>query len=147
MNNRTLFSLLGGVTLLPVMGAAQTQRPNIILNIDDMGYSDPSCFGGDYVNTTNIDRMASEGLSLTQFYTACPISSPSRVGLTTGMYPTRWGINTFLQERVNNAKNEQNDFLTDRADYEKVLCRNGFDAYRCYCCYGSAETQYPCHRG
>ena len=101
---------------MPMMGAAQTQRPNIIImNIDDMGYSDPSCFGGDYVNTTNIDRLASEGLSLTQFYTACPISSPSRVGLTTGMYPTRWGINTFLQERVNNAKNEQNDFLTDRA--------------------------------
>ena len=84
MTNRTLFSLLGGVTLMPMMGAAQTQRPNIIImNIDDMGYSDPSCFGGDYVNTTNIDRLASEGLSLTQFYTACPISSPSRVGLTT----------------------------------------------------------------
>ena len=82
MTNRTLFSLLGGVTLMPMMGAAQTQRHNIIImNIDDMGYSDPSCFGGDYVNTTNIDWLASEGLSLTQFYTACPISSPSRVGL------------------------------------------------------------------
>ncbi len=60
MTNRTLFSLLGGVTLMPMMGAAQTQRPNnIIMNIDDMGYSDPSCFGGDYVNTTHIDQMAS----------------------------------------------------------------------------------------
>ena len=115
---------------MPMMGAAQTQtqRPNIIImNIDDMGYSDPSCFGGDYVNTTNIDRLASEGLSLTQFYTACPISSPSRVGLTTGMYPTRWGINTFLQERVNNAKNEQNDFLTDRApSMARALKNSGY---------------------
>ena len=108
--------LLSSAALLPVIGAAQSERPNIIiLNIDDMGYSDPSCFGGNYVNTTNIDQLANEGLSLTQFYTACPISSPSRVGLTTGMYPTRWGINTFLQERVNNAKNEQNDFLSDKA--------------------------------
>ena len=108
--------LLSSASLLPIWGIAQTERPNIIiLNIDDMGYSDPSCFGGDYVNTTNIDQLADEGLSLTQFYTSCPISSPSRVGLTTGMYPTRWGINTFLQERVNNAKNEQNDFLSDRA--------------------------------
>ena len=108
--------LLSSAALLPVLGTAQTERPNIIiLNIDDMGYSDPSCFGGDYVNTTNIDQLANEGLTLTQFYTACPISSPSRVGLTTGMYPTRWGINTFLQERVNNAKNEQNDFLSDKA--------------------------------
>lgn len=108
--------LLSSATLLPVLGAAQAERPNIIImNIDDMGYSDPSCFGGDYVNTANIDQLANEGLTLTQFYTACPISSPSRVGLTTGMYPTRWGINTFLQERVNNAKNEQNDFLSDKA--------------------------------
>ena len=107
---------MSSAALLPVIGAAQSDRPNIIiLNIDDMGYSDPSCFGGDYVNTTNIDQLANEGLSLTQFYTSCPISSPSRVGLTTGMYPTRWGINTFLQERVNNAKNEQNDFLSDKA--------------------------------
>lgn len=107
---------MSSVALLPVIGAAQSDRPNIIiLNIDDMGYSDPSCFGGDYVNTANIDQLANEGLSLTQFYTSCPISSPSRVGLTTGMYPTRWGINTFLQERVNNAKNEQNDFLSDKA--------------------------------
>ena len=58
MTNRTLFSLLGGVTLMPMMGAAQTQRPNIIImNIDDMGYSDPSCFGGDYVNTTWKSRV------------------------------------------------------------------------------------------
>ena len=111
-------NLLLTAAALPAVLAAQTtaERPNIIiLNIDDMGYSDPSCFGGDYVQTTNIDRLAAEGLSLTQFYTSCPISSPSRVGLTTGMYPTRWGINTFLQERANNAKNEQNDFLSDKA--------------------------------
>lgn len=62
MTNRTLFSLLGGVTLMPMMGAAQTQRPNIIImNIDDMGYSDPSCFGGDYVNTTNIRPAGQRG--------------------------------------------------------------------------------------
>ena len=120
--------LLSSASLLPILGLAQTERPNIIiLNIDDMGYSDPSCFGGDYVNTTNIDQLASEGLSLTQFYTSCPISSPSRVGLTTGMYPTRWGINTFLQERVNNAKNEQNDFLNDRApSMARALKNSGY---------------------
>ncbi len=81
-------------------GAAQ-ERPNIIIiNIDDMEYSDPSCFGGQYAPTPNIDRMADEGIRFTQFYTSCPISSPSRTGLTTGMYPTRWGINTFLQDRA-----------------------------------------------
>ena len=43
------------------------------------------------------------------------------------MYPTRWGINTFLQERVNNAKNEQNDFLTDRApSMARALKNSGY---------------------
>lgn len=102
--------------LLCGMTAAAQDRPNIIIvNIDDMGYSDPSCYGGDYVPTPNIDRLAGEGIRFTQFYTSCPISSPSRVGLTTGMYPTRWGITTFLQDRVGNAANEQNDFLSARA--------------------------------
>lgn len=110
--------LLSAVSVMPVMGSAQEvlSRPNIVvINVDDMGYSDPSCYGGDYVATPNIDRLAEEGLSLRQFYSACPISSPSRVGLTTGMYPTRWGINTFLQDRANNAKNEQNDYLAVEA--------------------------------
>lgn len=43
------------------------------------------------------------------------------------MYPTRWGINTFLQERVNNDKNEQNDFLTDRApSMARALKNSGY---------------------
>ena len=122
--------LMTASVALPVISMAQQpqERPNIIiLNIDDMGYSDPSCYGGDYVETPNIDRMAEEGLSLRQFYTSCPISSPSRVGLTTGMYPTRWGINTFLQERVNNAKNEQNDFLSTKApSMARALKESGY---------------------
>lgn len=107
--------------MLPVMVACgmpgfSQEKPNIIIvNVDDMGYSDPSCYGGDYVETPNIDRMAAEGIRFTQFYTSCPISSPSRTGLTTGMYPTRWGITTFLQDRAGNAANEQNDFLDPSA--------------------------------
>ena len=103
--------------MLPVMLACglpvvSQDKPNIIVvYVDDMGYSDPSCYGGDYVPTPNIDRMAEEGIRFTQYYTSCPICSPSRAGITTGMYPTRWGITTFLQDRAGNAANEQNDFL------------------------------------
>ena len=122
--------LMTAASMIPVAAIGQTaERPNIVLiNIDDMGYSDPSCYGGDYVETPNIDKLAEEGLSLRQFYTSCPISSPSRVGLTTGMFPTRWGINTFLQERANNARNEQNDFLLPNApSMARALKESGYN--------------------
>ena len=62
--------LWSATACLPAVGIAQkaTVPPNIvIINIDDMGYSDPSCYGGDYVPTPNIDRLAEDGLSLRQF--------------------------------------------------------------------------------
>jgi len=68
-------------------------RPNIVLVlIDDMGWGDFSCFGNKEIQTTNIDRLAAEGLRFEQFYVNSPICSPSRVALSTGQYPTRWQI-------------------------------------------------------
>ncbi len=92
------------------------ERPNVIMiYVDDMGYSDPCCFGGNFTPTPNIDRLAEEGIRLNQYYSSAPISSPSRVGVTTGMYPLRWGISTYLQSRKGNGKNEQNDYLEPTA--------------------------------
>jgi arylsulfatase A-like enzyme len=120
------------IVVLPLMAcglpALSVEKPNIIiLYIDDMGFSDPSCYGGTYTPTPNIDKLADEGLRFTQYYSACPISSPSRVAITTGMYPTRWGITTFLQTRAGNAENKQNDFLDDRApSMARALKANGY---------------------
>ena len=44
-----------------------------------MGWGDFSCFGNKEIQTTNIDRLASEGLRFEQFYVNSPICSPSRV--------------------------------------------------------------------
>lgn len=119
----TISLLLGGSFLLTAK-----EKPNIIIiYVDDMAYADLSCYGGNYVETKNIDRLAQEGIRFTQYYTVAPISSPSRVGLTTGMYPTRWGIRSFLQTREGNRKNIQNDFLSDRApSLAKTLRENGY---------------------
>lgn len=118
---------------LPILMAsgltAQTvEKPNIILiYIDDMGYSDLTCYGGDYAPTPNIDQLAGEGIRFTQYYTACPISSPSRVGVTSGMFPTRWGITTFLNDRASNARNQSNDYLLDHApSMARTLKSNGY---------------------
>ena len=120
------------VTISLILGSGfplvAQEKPNIImLYIDDMGFSDLSCYGGKFAQTPNIDKIAEEGIRFTQYYSACPISSPSRVGLTTGMYPIRWGINTYLQSRKGNKQNEQNDFLDNKApSMARVLKQAGY---------------------
>ncbi|MBQ8453386.1 MAG: sulfatase-like hydrolase/transferase [Prevotella sp.] len=79
--------------LLPAVAAAQEadERPNIMLIVvDDMGYSDLQCFGGE-VETPNINGLADNGIRFTQFFN-CGRSCPSRASLLTGMYAQQVGI-------------------------------------------------------
>ena len=72
--------------LLPAIYAAD--RPNIVLiNIDDLGYSDIGPYGSTNA-TPHLDRMAREGRKLTSHY-AAPVCTPSRAALLTGSYPKR----------------------------------------------------------
>lgn len=87
---------LMGVTLAvvaPLQAAQKNDKPNIVfIYADDLGYADLSCYGETRWTTTNLDKMAEEGMRFTDFYSASPLSSPSRAGLMTGRYPTRMGI-------------------------------------------------------
>ncbi len=95
---------------------AQAQKPTIILILtDDMGYSDIGCYGGKFAPTPNIDKIASEGIRFTQYYSASPICSPSRTGILTGMAPASWNITSFLHERIENKKCEMADFVSASA--------------------------------
>jgi arylsulfatase A-like enzyme len=90
----------------------QSRKPNVIfIFIDDMGYGDLSSFGNEKLETPNMDRLAEEGISLTNFYTASPICSPARVSVTTGQYPARWGVHSYLASRQKNEKREMAHFL------------------------------------
>ncbi len=92
------------------------KQPNIVfIYTDDMGFGDPSCYGYKEVRTRSIDRLAGEGLRFTQFYVASPICSPSRVGVTTGMFPGRWRINDYLHQRKANHDHDQADWLDPKA--------------------------------
>jgi arylsulfatase len=71
--------------------------PNVVIIFtDDLGYADAGCFGATGFETPNLDRMAREGLRLTQFYTAQPVCSASRAALLTGCYSNRVGIHEAL---------------------------------------------------
>lgn len=73
--------------------AADDRPPNfVVIFTDDQGYNDLGCFGANHVTTPNIDQLAAEGIKLTSFYVAAPLSSPSRAALMTGCYPKRIGL-------------------------------------------------------
>ncbi len=70
--------------------------PNIILvNCDDLGYGDLGCYGSKVNKTPLLDKLAREGLLLTDFYMAAPVCSPSRGAMLTGCYPARIGFADF----------------------------------------------------
>jgi arylsulfatase A-like enzyme len=101
-------------------------RPHIIfIFTDDFGYGDLGSYGGQFVPTPNLDRMAREGIRFTQFYVASPICSPSRTGVTTGMFPARWRITSYLQTRKGNAECGQADFLDPQAPSLARLLKSG----------------------
>ena len=66
------------------------RKPNIILiNCDDLGYGDLGCYGSKENRTPYIDKLAEEGILLTDFYMSSSVCSPSRAGMLTGCYPKR----------------------------------------------------------
>lgn len=71
----------------------KSRLPNIIIIFaDDLGYGDLSCNGHPTIHTPHLDRMAAEGMKLTQFYSAAPVCTPSRAALLTGRLPIRNGM-------------------------------------------------------
>ena len=68
--------------------AAQARQPNIIFILaDDLGPGDLGCYGQKYIKTPNLDRMAAEGMRLTQHYSGNAVCAPSRCVLMTGLHP------------------------------------------------------------
>ena len=91
----TLLTLL----FLPAAPPAAPPPNVVVVLIDDMGYSDLGRFGGTRAQTPAADRLADEGLRFTHFSVNSPICSPSRTALTTGQYPQRWAVTSYLNNR------------------------------------------------
>ena len=106
----------------------QAESPNILLVfIDDMGWGDFSCFGNEHAKTPHIDRLAKEGLRFDQFYVNSPICSPSRVAISTGQYPQKWKITSYLSNRDHNKKRGMAQWLDPKAPMlARSLQKNGY---------------------
>lgn len=89
--------LCGAPAVAAPKDAPPAQRPNfLILLADDLGYGDLGCYGNSVIRTPNIDRLAREGLRLTDCYAAAANCSPARTGLMTGRTPWRVGIHNWI---------------------------------------------------
>lgn len=72
--------------------AHKDARPNIVVIMaDDLGTNELSCYGGKNLQTPAIDRLASEGIRMTNNYASAAMSVPIRASLYTGLYPARHG--------------------------------------------------------
>ncbi|XP_006756845.1 PREDICTED: arylsulfatase H [Myotis davidii] len=92
-NFRLWVSLCGLFGSLRGTFVTRNSRPNIVLLMaDDLGIGDLCCYGNNTVSTPNIDRLASEGVMLTQHLAAASMCTPSRAAFLTGRYPIRSGM-------------------------------------------------------
>ena len=95
-------------------------RPNIVVFLsDDMGWGQPGFNGGTEVATPNMDRIADEGVKLTQFYVQ-PACTPTRGSLLTGRYPWKNGTQTRVKLRASNG------MLTDERTIAEALDDAGY---------------------
>jgi len=84
----TAFLALGTSALV-----ADSPPPNVImLLVDDLGYADLGCMGSPDIKTSNIDRIAAEGVRMTDFYANAPVCTPTRVAFITGRWQQRTGL-------------------------------------------------------
>ncbi|XP_028291070.1 arylsulfatase H isoform X1 [Gouania willdenowi] len=92
----TMLGLLLWLQLTAGSPSSETEgskKPNFVLiMVDDLGIGDIGCYGNDTIRTPNIDRLASEGVKLTQHISAAPLCTPSRAAFMTGRYAIRSGM-------------------------------------------------------
>lgn len=108
-----------------VSGAGSSPRPNVVLIMaDDLGFSDLGCYGGE-IETPNLDRLAREGLRLTQFMNGA-ICGPSRAALLTGMYAHRVGV---AHNRTYSAPAYRRELSGDYVTLAEALKAGGYGTY------------------
>jgi len=87
--------LLTGILLLA--GCAQSPPNFVFILADDLGYMDVGAYNAEtFYETSNLDRLAQEGMRFTQAYAASPVCSPTRASIQTGQHPARLHTTDFF---------------------------------------------------
>ena len=105
------------IGVMGLLADATIAGPNIVLLVaDDLGYGDLGCYGSKALKTPNVDRLAREGVRLTNFYGAASVCSASRAALWTGCYPCRVGVAGDLRPESEEGLVAEHTTLAELAD-------------------------------
>jgi len=140
--------------------------PNVVfLLADDLGYGDVGCFGQEKIRTPNLDRLAAEGIRLTQHYSGNAVCAPSRCVLMTGLHPGH----AFIRNNRSVEPEGQYPLPADTVTLARLLkqqgyatggfgkwglgppggdstpARQGFDRFYGYLCQAKAHNYYPAY--
>jgi arylsulfatase A-like enzyme len=131
-------------------------QPNIIfILIDDMGWRDLACYGSDFYETPNIDRLATEGISFSDAYAACPVCSPTRASILTGKYPATVGVTDWIDwyQHTHPARGKLvdvpyvNHLPLEETSLTSALKEGGYNTWHVGKWHLGGEDFYPQHHG
>ncbi len=106
-----LFSFLA---LLGIAVVAHAAQPNLVfILVDDMGYGDLGCTGSQDIATPHIDRIAKEGVLMTDFYANAPVCTPTRAGFMLGRWQQRVGIEFAFGYQVEQMKKVDGEWVPE----------------------------------
>lgn len=126
--------------------AQSPSKPNVIIIMaDDMGFSDISCFGGE-IPTPNLDKLAANGVRLSNFYNTGRCC-PSRASLLTGVYPQEAGVG-YMIDPIENNPSYQGFLNKETVTFAEAMQEAGyFTAISGKWHVGHKEGQRPDQRG
>ncbi|MDP0498601.1 MAG: sulfatase-like hydrolase/transferase [Verrucomicrobiota bacterium JB022] len=103
----------------------EDNRPNIVFILtDDMRYDQYSAWGHPFIETPNIDRLATEGINFQRAYVTTPLCGPSRSSIFTGRLPSRHGIRTHTNDNLHAYEMPNGPFLLE--EMQKAGYKTGF---------------------
>ena len=133
MRKQHLILLL--LTIIIVSCSRKDTKPNFVfILVDDLGWTDLSCYGSTFHETPNLDRLASGGMVFTDAYTTSPVCSPTRASIMTGKYPARVNITDWIpgddpesRQLLGPADNHQ--LALDEETIAEAMKRNGYKTF------------------
>lgn len=112
---KTIIPLAATIAAFSPGCAEKAEKPVnfVLIYLDDMGYGDLTLTGATGFKTPNLDKMASEGIFFTHFYSPQAVCSASRAGLLTGCYPNRVGFSGALDHTAKYGINPEEETITE----------------------------------